>query len=42
MAVKPTTKKASASTEIVLGQAAQQISKAVNELNAATETVNKL
>lgn len=37
-----TTKKASASTEIVLGQAAQQISKAVNELNAATETVNKL
>ena len=42
MAVKPTTKKASASTAIVLGQAAQQISKAVNELNAATETVNKL
>jgi len=37
-----TTKKASASTEIVLGQAAQQISKAVSELNAATETVNKL
>lgn len=42
MAGKTTTKKASASTEIVLGQAAQQISKAVNELNAATETVNKL
>jgi hypothetical protein len=42
MGVKPTTKKASVSTEIVLGQAAQQISKAVSELNAATETVNKL
>lgn len=35
-------KKASASTEIVLGQAAQQISKAVNELNSATGTLTKL
>lgn len=37
-----TTKKASASTEIVLGQAAQQIAKAVSELNSATNTVNQL
>jgi len=37
-----TTKKASASTEMVLGQAAQQIAKAVSELNAATSTVNQL
>lgn len=37
-----TTKKASASTEIVLGQAAQQIAKAVSELNAATSTVGQL
>lgn len=37
-----TTKKASASTEIVLGQAAQQIAKAVTELNAATSTVGQL
>lgn len=37
-----TTKKASASTEIVLGQAAQQIAKAVSELNTATSTVGKL
>ncbi len=42
MAVKPTTKKSSASTEIVLGQAAQQITKAVSELNAATTSVNEL
>ena len=42
MAVKPTAKKASASTEIVLGQAAQQITKAVSELNAATSTLGEL
>jgi nicotinamide mononucleotide adenylyltransferase len=42
MAVKPGTKKASASTEIVLGQAAQQITKAVVELNNATKVVNEL
>jgi len=35
-------KKASASTEIVLGQAAQQISKAVSELTSATGTLTKL
>lgn len=39
---RPTAKKANANTEIVLGQAAQQISKAVNELNNATQTVNQL
>ncbi len=37
-----TTSKKSASTEIVLGQAAQNIVKAVSELNSATEAVNKL
>ena len=37
-----TSKKESASTELVLGQAAAQITKAVNELNSAVETVNKL
>lgn len=37
-----TTKKASVNTEIVLGQAAQQITKAVSELNAATATVGQL
>lgn len=42
MAGKATTKKASASTEIVLGQAAQQITKAVAELNAAAKSVNEL
>jgi nicotinamide mononucleotide adenylyltransferase len=42
MAVKPGAKKASASTEIVLGQAAQQITKAVAELNNATKAVNEL
>ena len=39
---KPTTKKASVSTELVLGQAAQQITKAVAELNAVTGTIGKL
>lgn len=44
MAVTKTTpaKKASASTEIVLGQAAQQITKAVSELASATNTINKM
>ena len=43
MAKTPTTsKKESASTELVLGPAAAQITKAVNELNSAVETVNKL
>jgi hypothetical protein len=43
MAGKTTTaKKASVSTEIVLGQAAQQITKAVAELNNATASVNQL
>ncbi len=44
MAVSKTTtaKKASVSTEIVLGQAAQQITKAVAELNNATASVNQL
>jgi len=41
MALKGTTKR-TASTEIVLGQAAQQITKAVTELNNATKTVNAL
>jgi hypothetical protein len=41
MAKTPTTKK-SATTELVLGQAAQNISKAVSELKTATESVNKL
>jgi hypothetical protein len=39
---KPAARKANANTEIVLGQAAQQITKAVNELNNATSTVNQL
>lgn len=34
--------KRSVTTEIVLGQAAQNISKAVAELNSATEQVNNL
>lgn len=38
---KTTTKK-SVTTEIVLGQAAQQISKAVSELTSATETIKEL
>jgi hypothetical protein len=43
MATKtPVTKKASASTEIVLGAAAQQVQKAVSELNNATSTINQL
>ena len=42
MAGKTTAKKASVSTEIVLGQAAQQITKAVAELNNATASVNQL
>lgn len=43
MATKPTaTKKASQSTEIVLGQAAQQIAKGVSELNSASATIAKL
>lgn len=42
MAVKTTTKKASVNTEMVLGQAAQQINKAVTELNSATATVSQL
>lgn len=36
------TRKASANTEVVLGQAAAQIAKAVNELKAATATVSTL
>lgn len=39
---KPTTKKASVTTELVLGQAAQQITKAVTELNGVTGTIGKL
>jgi hypothetical protein len=39
---KPAQKKATASTEVVLGQAAQQISKAVTELGLATATIGKL
>jgi chromosome segregation ATPase len=42
MAGKPTTKRATATTELVLGQAAQQITKAVSELSSATATINKL
>jgi hypothetical protein len=39
---KTPSKKASVTTEIVLGQAAQQITKAVAELNSAIESVNEL
>ncbi len=39
---KTTVKKGNASTEVVLGQAAQQITKAVTELAAATATIGKL
>jgi predicted RNase H-like nuclease (RuvC/YqgF family) len=42
MAGKTTTKKTSASSEIVFGQAAQQINKAVTELGNATSTINQL
>ena len=41
MAVK-STKRTSVTTELVLGQAAQSITKAIAELNAATESVNAL
>jgi len=42
MATKATVKKASTSTEIVLGQAAQQIAKGVSELKSASETISQL
>jgi hypothetical protein len=42
MAVTKATTKRTATTELVLGQAAQQITKAVTELNAATKSVNEL
>jgi hypothetical protein len=42
MATKRTVKKASTSTEIVLGQAAQQIAKGVSELKSASETISQL
>lgn len=42
MAGKTTTKKTSVSSEIVFGQAAQQINKAVAELSNATSTINQL
>lgn len=42
MAGKATTTKKSATTELVLGQAAQNITKAVAELKTATDAVNKL
>lgn len=42
MATKPTAKKASATTEIVLGQAAQQITKAAAELKSASDTISDL
>ncbi len=42
MGVKTTPSKKSATTELVLGQAAQNITKAVAELKTATESVNKL
>jgi len=42
MASKTTAKKASQSTEIVLGQAAQQIAKGVSELKSASETIAQL
>lgn len=42
MAKGTTPAKKSATTELVLGQAAQNITKAVSELNSATEAVNKL
>lgn len=37
-----TTKKASASTEVILGQAAQQMIKATSEMNSAAATLGKL
>lgn len=42
MAGKSTTRKASATTEIVLGQAAQEIKKAAAELKSASDTINDL
>ena len=42
MAGKTTTKKTSVSSEIVFGQEAQQINKAVSELGNATSTINQL
>ncbi len=42
MAVKPTTRKTSTTTELVLGQAAQNITKAIAELKIATDSVSKL
>lgn len=42
MAGKTTAKKASQTTEIVLGQAAQQIAKGVSELKSASETIAQL
>jgi hypothetical protein len=42
MATKSTATKKSASTELVLGQAAQQIAKGVSELKSASETITKL
>ncbi len=42
MAKATPTKKSSATTELVLGQAAQQINKAVAELASATSTLNEL
>jgi len=42
MAKTTTTKKASATTEMVLGTAAQQITKVVAEMNSAAATLNEL
>lgn len=42
MAGRTTSKKTSVSSEVIFGQAAQQINKAVNELNNATKTVTEL
>ncbi len=42
MAVTKSTKKTSVSTELVFGQAAQQINKAVTELGNATSTITQL
>lgn len=42
MAGKTTSKRTSVSSEVVFGQAAQQINKAVTELNNATKTVTQL
>jgi chromosome segregation ATPase len=42
MASRTTSKRTSVSSEVVFGQAAQQINKAVTELNNATKTVTQL